>query len=269
MIKNTLYSLFLHFVLILLIYANFNLKTIPETKTNEISISLLEVKSNKNLSTAKEEIKEPVKKKPKAKPKEKPVEKVVEKSLSEVKKEEIKEIKEKEKELPQEKIEEKPEKKVEKPKEKIEKKKPEKIEEKPKEVEVPKPQEEKQNTDQNDKKEASVNNLENINLSVREKFNIQSQLKMCYKRAAIESGSEENDTIIVVTAEISRDGFIESNLEEVIDDTKYQSDKDYKVAVENVRRGIELCSPLRNLPLDKYEIWKKVLLEFGKKEENE
>lgn len=267
MIKNTLYSLFLHFVLVLLIYANFNLKTVPETKTNEISISLLEVKSNKNLSTTKEEIKKPIKKK--QKPKEEPKEKIVEKSLSEVTKEEIKEIKEKEKELPQEKIEEKPEKKAEKPKEKIEEKKPKKKEEKPKEVETSKPQEEKQNADQNDKKTASVNNLENINLSAREKFNIQSQLKMCYKRAAIESGSEENDTIITVTAEISRDGFIESNLEEVIDDKKYESDKDYKIAIENVKRGIELCSPLRNLPLDKYEIWKRVLLEFGKKEGDE
>lgn len=266
MIKNILYSLFLHFVFILIIYANFNLKTVTEKKTNEISISLLEVKSNKNSATPKKPVEK--KEKPKEKPVEKEVPKVVEQSLAEVKKQDIEEIKEKEKDLPEKKVEEKIEKKEEKPKEKPEEKKPEeKEEEKPKEIKTPDQKEEKQQNNQNDKKDESVNNLENLNLSVRERFNIHSQLKMCYKRAAIESNSEDNDTIIAIIAEVSRDGFIDSNLEEIIDDERYQSDKTYKVTVENVRRAVELCSPLRNLPLGKYEIWKKVLLEFGKKEE--
>ncbi|MBM5782300.1 MAG: hypothetical protein FJ368_02635, partial [Pelagibacterales bacterium] len=40
MIKNLLYSIFFHFLLVALIYANFNLKVSEEIQTNQVSISL-------------------------------------------------------------------------------------------------------------------------------------------------------------------------------------------------------------------------------------
>lgn len=287
MIRNTLYSLFLHFLLILLIYANFNLKTAVEPKTNEISISLVEIDATKNASTNKKIEEVPVKKQKKVKPKKDPNE-VVDKPLPEIKKEEVKKVEEEKIEEPVKEITEK--KKEEKSKEKepakevVEKKKEEepkevevkkepkkKEEEKPKPVETPKPQKEpikQEENNKDDKEDTSVNNLENIDLSVREKFNIQSQLKACYKRALVESGAKDDKIRITITAEVTHDGFIDSDLEEIIDTERYDQEANYKITINNVRRAIELCSPLRNLPLEKYEIWKKVLLEFGEEQEN-
>ena len=53
-----------------------------------------------------------------------------------------------------------------------------------------------------------------------------------------------------------------------MDTERYDQEANYKITINNVRRAVELCSPLRNLPLEKYEIWKKVLLEFGEEQEN-
>ena len=38
---------------------------------------------------------------------------------------------------------------------------------------------------------------------------------------------------------------------------KYNDPKeiDFHIAVDNARRALSLCSPIRNLPEDKYEIW--------------
>ncbi len=269
MIRNTLYSLFLHFLLILLIYANFNLKTVVEPKTNEISISLIEIDATKNASKTKKIEEVPVKKQKKVKPKKDPNE-VVDKPLPEIKKEEVKKVQEEKIEELAKEITEK--KKEEKPKEVEVKKEPKKKEEeKPKPIETQKPQKEptKQEEDsKDDKEDTSVNNLENIDLSVREKFNIQSQLKACYKRALVESGTKDDKIRIAITAEVTHDGFIDSDLEEIMDTERYDQEANYKITINNVRRAVELCSPLRNLPLEKYEIWKKVLLEFGEEQEN-
>lgn len=288
MIRNALYSLFLHFLLILLIYANFNLKTVIEPKTNEISISLVEIDATKNTSkTKKIEEKTPTKKQKKPKPEKDPNE-VFDKPLPEIKKEEVKKvqedkIEEPEKEIIKKKKEEKSKekepikeiaekKKEEKPKEvEAEKEPKKKEEEKPKVVDAPKSEKEPEKKEENnkdDKEDKSVNNLENINLSVREKFNIQSQLKACYKRALVESETKDDKIRITIIAEVTLDGFIDSDLEEIIDTERYDKEANYKITVNNVRRAIELCSPLRNLPLEKYEIWKKVLLEFGEEQKN-
>lgn len=101
------------------------------------------------------------------------------------------------------------------------------------------------------------------NLSIRETINIQSQIKMCYKRAIEESGFESKMKIIIKIS-ISKDGYIENDLDEMIDLDKYNNPafKDYKIIVDNIKRAMELCSPLRNLPLEKYESWKEIILQF-------
>lgn len=259
MIKNALYSLFLHFILITLIYANFNLRDVPKIEVKEVSISLLEVKADQNAN--KEKPKEKPKKEKKApkkkeKVKETPKQKKAKKELLDGKPEKAKKDKKKEvkKEEPKK---EKPKKKKEKPKEK-----PKKEEKKLVEEEKPK-EEDKKETKEVKEEEQNVNNLENINLSVREKFNLRSQLKMCYRRARAEYNLKESKFKITIIAEIAQDGFVYSNLEEITDEDKYKHDRDYKTAINVVERALNLCSPLRNLPADKYNIWKKVLLEFG------
>jgi hypothetical protein len=74
----------------------------------------------------------------------------------------------------------------------------------------------------------------------------------------------QSKTKILIKVRVSEDGYIDSDLDEAIDIDRYNDPAEtlYKIGVDNVRRALDLCSPLRNLPLDKYDIWKEVVLEF-------
>ncbi len=104
---------------------------------------------------------------------------------------------------------------------------------------------------------------EGLDLSAREKLNIQSQIRACYKRAVQESRLDSKIKLFI-KINLNKTGFIENDFEEFVDIPRYNdtSQKDYKIAIDNIRRAIELCSPLHNLPVAKYEIWKEVVLQF-------
>jgi aminopeptidase-like protein len=36
----------------------------------------------------------------------------------------------------------------------------------------------------------------------------------------------------------------------------------YKIVIDNIKRALDLCSPLRNLPIEKYDSWKEIILQF-------
>lgn len=277
MIKNLLYSFFIHLILFLIIYFAFLKKEKIEIETeNEVLISV-EAVSNKGIPpineivSKKSEIKEIVKKNIESKPEIKPNPKI--------------------KEIP------KDSKKTSidpnnKSKDKIKIDQP-KIEELVKEdmqkfldsqnVDLPKIPEDALPKPVNDEKPKEENSLNILNLkalknitnqdqgsslSARETVNIQSQIKMCYKRALEESGFESK-TKIVIKIQISIDGYIENDLDDTVDFEKYNDPtfKDYKIIIDNVKRALELCSPLRNLPKEKYDSWREVSLQFdlGKK----
>lgn len=104
---------------------------------------------------------------------------------------------------------------------------------------------------------------EGEDLSSIEKLNIQLQIKSCYKRSVQESRLDSKIKLFVKIS-ISQEGFIETEIEDVVDLARYNdpSQKDYKIVIDNIRRSLELCSPLRNLPPQKYEIWKEIILQF-------
>ncbi len=108
-----------------------------------------------------------------------------------------------------------------------------------------------------------VDDLEILNLSAREKFNIQSQLRACYKRAIM--GEEKNNLVVVVKVKVLQDGTIDFDQEEIIDAKRYNNSKEvnYKNRMNDVLETLELCSPLRNLPMDKYDVWREFTIEFG------
>ena len=293
MIKNFLYSLFLHFVLLLIIYANFNLKKVNDDKTSEIAISMIALNGSENSSDIKQGS---------AAEKE-------EKKEEEVKKEEIKQPqsqrkskKNQIKEQPKKAAKSKPAKSVKKPesKEKIEEFKPEEKEEL-KQEEANKIKDDKQNNENQDEKKNEVkskeadlgakeksnqeqeqsskqnakqgetidlaNSVESMDLSAREKFNIHTQLKRCFRRA-IDETKLSSKMRVIVKVNISEDGYIDSDIDDLIDIQRYNDPKEinYKIAIDNVKRAINLCSPLRNLPLDKYDIWKEAILEFDEEQ---
>jgi hypothetical protein len=290
MIKNLLYSLFIHFLLILVIYLNFNLRKPEENKTTEIAVSLVtltgEEKSNIDQfpSAAKEESKKDegakkveetkeaestkiteknkVKKSPKklarAKVAKAVKKAVIEEKIKEFKPEEKEEIKQKDaSKLQEDEVQNQNE-------DKEENDVPKKEEDSGAKKESTKESEEKKQENPKDSKLVDMaNSLENLDLSGREKFNIQSQLKFCYRMAQSES-KLESKTKVVAKVQISRDGKISVNFDDLINKLRYDDpdESDYRNTITNVKRALDLCSPLRNLPLDKYDIWKEVVLEF-------
>lgn len=108
-----------------------------------------------------------------------------------------------------------------------------------------------------------IKSLEESSLSFKEKTNILSQLKMCYKRAISET-KQNSKLSLVINVRITRDGYIESDLNKLIDKTRYNNPEhsEYKKLIDNVKKALDLCSPLRNLPNEKYEVWKELILHF-------
>ncbi len=290
MIRNLLYSLFLHSLLVLLIYLNFNFHKIEQNDTKEIVVSLSvsngEEKAAAPIETAqKEEEKkeEDVKKVEETKEAESP--KISEKNI--VKKAPKKLAKTKaakavKKEESKEKIDEfKPKEKEEvkqKDAKKLEEDKTQNHNEDKKQTEAPKKEEDlgakkeseeksEEKTEKNPKNQninELANSLENIDLSSREKFNIQSQLKYCYS-LAIKESKFDGKTKVITKVQIDKSGKITFDFNETVDKLRYDNpdEEDYRKAIANIERALDLCSPLRNLPLDKHYIWKEIALEFG------
>ena len=299
MIKNLLYSIFLHSLLLAIIYANFNLRNYHQDEVIKVAVnlvaidgSIIDVKKNNTEPTkkAEEEPKKNEDKKPKIKDDQTP------KSPKKSDKDQVKKTPKKAAVTKNKKVKEnkkpaivnnknnqskKPKEDKKDPKTELDKE-DQKLDEKEAEIEpdtqnkaedlgVKKETPEEKKAEEKDEAIAAndnnINSLQNINLSVREKFNIQSQLRVCYKRAIKENG-KDSQIKVTVAVNIAEDGSIAPNFDDIIDPTKYKQDSKYKIAIDNARRALELCSPLRNLPLDKYDIWKEVLLEFDENMKN-
>jgi len=109
------------------------------------------------------------------------------------------------------------------------------------------------------KSEINAKNIENLELSHREKFNISSQLKSCFNRF---SNNYKFDITIALKVSVSKDGSIEYNKDDFIDYNRISEDQNYKNAVNSVIEALDFCSPLRNMPADKYEIWNEFSINF-------
>lgn len=263
-----------------MVYINFNLKKADETPPKEIVVSLVmvnekqsfdkpkanESKRKKNSEKQKDIAKKQVKKKTQKK-----------KATRKPKKKSKEKIKKKKEKLKLKKPSGKSTSKNKVPKfKKNEKKKL--LEDNQKKSEIDKKDQKKslankkdlkelKNTEKKNDEATSLSSLDNINLSAREKFNIQSQLKICYKKAIRDSKYKNFDQKVKlsIVAKFDKKGFITSNLEEVLSGEEYNNSqrKNYEPIADVITKALNFCSPMRNLPLDKYDIWKEVLLEFG------
>lgn len=294
MIKNLLYSLFLHFLLILVIYLNLSFQEIDQSKTQEISVSLAPLKgredakkpteiSGRKIEEVKESPKEKIKEIEENKEAESPkisesnkvkkapeklakakVARSVKKAPSEEKNDEFKpnekdDVKQKDaKKLQEDKTQNQNEDK----KQNDQPKKEEDLgakKESSEEIE-----ESKKEKTKNPNINEMANSLENLDLSGREKFNIQSQLKYCY-HLAIKESKVANSLKVITKVTIERNGKINFNFDETVNKARFDdpSETEYRNMITNIGRALDLCSPLRNLPMEKYNIWKEVVLEFG------
>jgi hypothetical protein len=130
------------------------------------------------------------------------------------------------------------------------------------------------NNKKNNKKKAikatqeskNVEKILSINLSARERINVRLQIKQCYKKAIYETSSM-SDIPIKVSVKLKLNGAIINSSIKVVNKENYKDyPSDLNVALANAKKALQLCSPLRNLPTDKYEIWKEMEFIFDAKE---
>lgn len=234
MIKNLLYSFFLHLILLLIIYLNFNNKKLITIDDKEFTISAIIIEEKK----PKEVKKEP---KPEIKEIIKPKKETIDEPIKKLKKE------------PQ-----KPKKVLKKKNKKPKKKKIKKKKIIKKDLKQVVTEESQDNEAELD----SSKDIANINLSAREKLNLTSQIKRCYIWATNQT-NYKNKIKIKFSISISEFGFIESNIDKIIDKKRFKRDLDYQKSITNAKKTIELCNPIRNLPHNKFDILKEINIEIG------
>ncbi len=103
-------------------------------------------------------------------------------------------------------------------------------------------------------------NDKKYSLSLREKRNIQRQIKGCYKMAILRS-KKDSKAVVALTVNIEKNGIINMNnikVNMVVDDFE----NGYEIAVDNAKSALVFCSPLRGLPAGKYRSWRQMTFVF-------
>lgn len=100
-------------------------------------------------------------------------------------------------------------------------------------------------------------------LSARDKIQIQTQLVSCYKRA-IQYNNHNSKITINVQVDLQRNGTMLINKAKMQpeDSTIPHSGELYEQAIQNAKLALTYCNPLRNLPKDKYFLWKHLSFSF-------
>lgn len=128
-------------------------------------------------------------------------------------------------------------------------------------------QKEKTDKKPDDKKDTATTNKAISNhydaslpMSMSEKDAIMSQLAHCWSPPA--GAKNAKDLVVVVNAEFSADGsYIKSEIA-AESRSRYASDSFFRSAADAALRAVRQCSPLKNLPPEKYENWKTMDLYF-------
>ena len=98
-------------------------------------------------------------------------------------------------------------------------------------------------------------------LSLREKINIQRQIKGCYKMAILRS-KKDSKAIVGLTVNVAKDGIIDMHnikVNKIVDNFNIEG---FDTALENAKSALVFCSPLRGLPSGKYKTWRYMTFIF-------
>ncbi len=116
--------------------------------------------------------------------------------------------------------------------------------------------------DYNKLKEIEENKIDSkYILSLREKINIQRQIKGCYKMAILRS-KKDSRAIVALTLNVAQDGIIDMNSVKVNKIVDNFDDEGFAIALDNAKSALVFCSPLRGLPSGKYKTWKRMVFIF-------
>lgn len=101
-------------------------------------------------------------------------------------------------------------------------------------------------------------------LSISEKDAIRSQFAKCWSVPA--GAKDAQNLIVLIEVTVEKDGTVTSvKLSDSVK-SRYSSDAFYRAAAESAIRAVHQCSPLKNLPPEKYDTWKYMELTFDPKE---
>jgi outer membrane biosynthesis protein TonB len=245
------------FIFLLISFPQCQRKNPPEII---ISVDLLPIAKKTNIENKQASQEKPKENKP-ADNKPKPVKKMQE----EVKKEEPEPILEKKKE---EVVEKKPEVKKEpkpKPKEKpVPDKKQPKKKTKPKESELDTlfknlMEEEKKNDNKEKVEKTSKGPMDpGAQLSMSVKDSIKRQIEQCWNPPAGNKDAAKLQVLLDIS--LKQDGTV-ANVR-IIDNSRYTGDDLYQVAADAAVRAVYKCSPLQDLPVDQYDVWRNLEFNF-------
>jgi len=105
-------------------------------------------------------------------------------------------------------------------------------------------------------------NLSDAPMTISEIDAIRQQLAKCWN---VPAGARDAQNLAVeIRVMFNPDGSVARA--EIVDTARMASDAFYRTAAESAYRAVLLCSPLQQMPLKKYNIWKNVTLNFDPRE---
>jgi len=101
-------------------------------------------------------------------------------------------------------------------------------------------------------------------MSMTELDAIRSQIAKCW---SVPAGAKNAENLqVTLRVQLAQDGTV--MLVELADESKarYGSDTFYRAASDSAMRAVRQCSPLQNLPPEKYQTWRDIIMTFDPKE---
>ena len=101
-------------------------------------------------------------------------------------------------------------------------------------------------------------------MSISEKDAIRSQIAKCWSVPA--GAKDAQDLVVVLRLELAKDGTVIKVELASASKSRYASDTFFRAAADSAMRAVKQCSPLQNLPPEKYGTWRDMELTFDPKE---
>jgi hypothetical protein len=121
----------------------------------------------------------------------------------------------------------------------------------------------KTNTEENKTKSDAPYNA-SLPLSLSETDAIKSQFVACWR---VPAGAKDGASLAVrVKIELAQDASVKTAVISPDQQGRYTSDPFFRAAADSALRAVHQCSPLKNLPADKFGSWKSMELNFDPKD---
>ncbi|NBX03958.1 MAG: energy transducer TonB [Alphaproteobacteria bacterium] len=134
-----------------------------------------------------------------------------------------------------------------------------------KEQEKEKPKDEKKKPDTSSQAQSRSTNYDaSMPLSMSEKDALRSQFAKCWSVPA--GAKDAHELSVLVEIEIALDGTVTKVELAPSSKARYSSDAFYRAAADSAIRAVRQCSPLKDLPPDKYNTWHNTEVNFDPRE---